>query len=138
MKKLWGLFIAAVMLAALCACGSQSNAGSRTPASPAPVGTAEAGAAVIAAGETAPPEAAAPAEDEQAGPEPEAKTDTLSAARGLIGEDVALLYAAIGKPNSSDYAPSCLVDGEDGELYYDEFVVYTQRTANGETVYYVE
>ena len=47
------------------------------------------------------------------------------------------LYAAIGKPLSSDYAPSCLIDGDDGELIYDGFTVYTERDATSETVYEV-
>ena len=49
------------------------------------------------------------------------------------------LIAAIGEPNSSDYAPSCLGEGEDGNLYYDGFTVYTYRDTSGaETVNYVE
>ena len=47
-------------------------------------------------------------------------------------------YAAIGEPVSSDYAPSCLGEGEDGNLYYDGFTVYTYRDDTGETVSYVE
>ena len=41
-------------------------------------------------------------------------------------------------PESSDYAPSCLGEGEDGNLYYDGFVVYTYRENGTETVEYVE
>ena len=42
----------------------------------------------------------------------------------------------IGEPNDSRYAQSCLGDGEDGELYYDGFTVYTYRAPDGtETVY---
>lgn len=49
------------------------------------------------------------------------------------------LIAAIGEPESSDYAPSCLGEGEDGNLYYDGFTVYTYRDTDGqETVNYVE
>ena len=152
MKKLWGFMIGFMVLAALCACGSQNGAGSPVLAAPAPAETPEAvNAASVSedAGdskgsltpsqEAEPPQTtAAPVESKEAVPESEAESDTLRTAQELIGEDVAVLYAAIGEPNSSDYAPSCLVDGEDGELYYDEFVVYTQRTASGETVYYVE
>ena len=43
---------------------------------------------------------------------------------------------AIGKPNNDSYASSCLGDGEDGELSYDGFTVYTYRAPDGaETVY---
>ncbi|MBQ3356680.1 MAG: hypothetical protein IJG45_06145 [Oscillospiraceae bacterium] len=46
------------------------------------------------------------------------------------------LIAKIGKPVSESYASSCLGDGEDGELYYDGFTVYTYRDTDGtETVY---
>ena len=142
MKKLWVCIIAVFMLAVLCACGAQSGTESLAPTTPAPASTEAPIQIAAMTRETAQPEAAVTAKDAkddvEIDPEPEAETDTLSAAQDLIGEDVTLLYAAIGEPNSSDYAPSCLVDGDDGELYYDEFVVYTQRTASGETVYYVE
>ena len=61
-----------------------------------------------------------------------------SIAEGYIDEPVSSLYAAIGEPDSSDYAPSCLGDGEDGELFYDGFTVYTYREGDEETVTYVE
>jgi len=47
------------------------------------------------------------------------------------------LIAEIGEPNSSEYASSCLVvgeDGEDGILYYDGFFVTTYRHDGAETV----
>ncbi len=47
------------------------------------------------------------------------------------------LIAEIGEPNSSEYASSCLVigeDGEDGVLYYDGFIVTTYRQGDAETV----
>lgn len=53
----------------------------------------------------------------------------------LVDHPVSELYAAIGKPISSDYAPSCLIDGDDGILEYDGFTVYTERGADYETVY---
>ena len=59
-------------------------------------------------------------------------------AEGYIDRDVEELYAAIGKPDSSDYAPSCLGEGDDGNLYYDGFIVYTYREDGMETVIYVE
>lgn len=72
-------------------------------------------------------------------PAPEAGGEDLKAiAEGLVGRPVSELYAAIGSPISSSYAPSCLVvDGEDGELIYDGFVVYTEKGPDYETVYAV-
>ena len=60
---------------------------------------------------------------------------------GLVVNDdnagLQLLRACgIGKPNNESYASSCLGDGEDGELSYDGFTVYTYRAPDGaETVY---
>ena len=57
-----------------------------------------------------------------------------------IDKPVSELIAAIGEPQSSDYAPSCLNpgQGEDGMLYYDGFVVYTYKEGDTETVQDVE
>ncbi len=56
-----------------------------------------------------------------------------------IDKDVAELYKLIGQPQSSDYAPSCLGEGgEDGNLYYADFTVYTYREGNTEVVKDVE
>lgn len=70
-------------------------------------------------------------------PAPAEEVDRKAVAQGLVGRPVSELYAAIGRPISSDYAPSCLIDGEDGELIYDGFTVYTEKGANYETVYAV-
>jgi hypothetical protein len=59
-------------------------------------------------------------------------------AEGYIDRAVEDLIAAIGQPESSDYAPSCLGEGDDGNLYYDGFIVYTYREDGTETVVYVE
>lgn len=62
--------------------------------------------------------------------------DALTTAQEMIGEDVSSLTAAIGEPENSSYASSCLGPGEDGELYYDGFTVYTYRDPNGtENIY---
>ncbi len=51
-------------------------------------------------------------------------------------EDV---IALLGQPNDWQYASSCLVQGQDGFMYYDGFTVYTLFPDGGEeTVYYVE
>ncbi len=56
-------------------------------------------------------------------------------AAGLIDSSVQELFDAIGEPLDSRYASSCLGEGEDGELYYDGFTVYTYRDSAGETIY---
>ena len=63
-----------------------------------------------------------------------AETDSLETALKYVGKDVSKLYAAIGKPNSSEYASSCIGDGEDSLLYYNGFTVTTYRENGKETV----
>ena len=54
----------------------------------------------------------------------------------MDAQSVAFVTAAIGEPDNSSYASSCLGPGEDGELYYDGFTVYTYRDPDGtENVY---
>ena len=126
MKKLILILMAALMLLSLCACGSDVPQGDDT--------------LMI----TAKPKVETTEGTEET--EPMETTETTidaSSAKELaiscIDKDVSELYALIGEPQSSDYAPSCLVDGDDGMLYYEGFVVYTNRLKDGtETVYYVE
>ena len=63
-----------------------------------------------------------------------AETASLETALKYVGKDVSKLYAAIGKPNSSEYASSCIGNGEDGLLYYNGFTVTTYRENGKETV----
>lgn len=129
MKKMIVMLLAFVLLLSLCACGKEEP----TPAEPEIKAEpkVEATVAVVETPTEAPTEAvaietAAPADDQKA------------LAESCIDKDISELYALIGEPESSDYAPSCLVEGEDGMLYYDGFVVYTTREGDVETVYYVE
>lgn len=55
-------------------------------------------------------------------------------AEGFIEKDVSELIKAVGKPKSSDYAKSCAGAGDDGELIYDGFTVYTYREGDREIV----
>ena len=70
-----------------------------------------------------------------------AEANSLKAqAESCIGKTVEELIALIGEPQSSDYAPSCLNPGvgEDGNLYYDGFTVYTYKADGVEEVVDVE
>ena len=58
----------------------------------------------------------------------------MAKAQTLIGQPVSALYAAIGYPNGSSYASSCDGPGDDGELYYDGFTVYTYRENGSEKI----
>ena len=129
MKKMI-VIVMIVLLLGLCACGQEA------PAPTEPVISAQ-----PKVEETAPVEATVPATEEatEAATEAAMSTEDRKAlAESCIDKDVLYLYELIGKPNSAAYAPSCLVDGEDGMLYYDGFVVYTTREGDVETVYYVE
>jgi hypothetical protein len=56
-------------------------------------------------------------------------------AKKYIGAEAKELLAAIGQPKSQQYADSCLGKGQDGQLVYDGFTVYTYRDPDGgETV----
>lgn len=166
MKKLLALILAAMMLLSMAACGSmaqpaddgeeedavteQTDAEENEETEEAeeteetePADTqedAEDKTADVGAGETQPAaEAQTNAEPQQTtASQPAAVSADKATASGYVGSDVSALYAAIGRPASSDYAPSCLGDGEDGNLYYDGFTVYTYRENGSETVQYVE
>ena len=129
MKKLTCLLLALTLLLGLAACGEEPAEVTEEPAAESVEPAAEPSAA---------PEASeAPAEESEAPAEEE--PSPLEAAKAFEGAPLEDLIAAIGEPLSSDYAPSCLGEGEDGNLYYDGFTVYTYRDVDGsETVSYVE
>lgn len=129
MKKLTCLLLALTLLLGLAACGEEPAEVTEEPAAESAEPAAEPSAA---------PEASeAPAEESEAPAEEE--PSPLEAAKAFEGAPLEDLIAAVGEPLSSDYAPSCLGEGEDGNLYYDGFTVYTYRDVDGsETVNYVE
>ena len=130
MKKLIVILLAFVMLLGLAACGKEKAAPTEAPINVQPKVEATAAPAETAAPTAAPTEAPTEA--------PAPAADKKALAESCIDKDISELYALIGEPESSDYAPSCLVEGEDGALYYEGFVVYTTREGDVETVYYVE
>ena len=62
--------------------------------------------------------------------------EAVALALTYVDQDISKLIAVIGEPVSSDYAPSCLGAGEDGNLYYDGFIVATYRDESGKEVVY--
>ncbi len=126
MKNILSLALAMILALGLAACGESGTEPSAAPSDPAAVDTTTPDPAAEST------ETAEPAAEETGG-------SLLEIAKGYEGANVDELIAAIGDPNSSDYAPSCLGEGEDGNLYYDGFTVYTYRDTSGaETVNYVE
>lgn len=129
MKKIIVMLLAALLLTGLCACGQEAPAQEDAQINVTPKVEETAAVEETVAVTEAVSTEAVPADD---------AADKKALAESCIDKDVSELYALIGEPESSDYAPSCLVDGEDGMLYYDGFVVYTTREGDVETVYYVE
>ena len=80
-----------------------------------------------------------PSETETQSTETQTNTEDLKAlAESCIDKSVQELYALVGEPDSSEYVPSCLGSGEDGNLYYADFTVYTYREGDTETVRVIE
>lgn len=136
MKKA-SLALFLILSLALCACGSAPEAApapTEAPtAAPAPMETPEASPAVEEEPALILPDAGLHAAEETPREDPE-----LTARRALAAEflerDVAELIEALGEPLERSYAPSCLGSGEDGELVYEGFTVYTYREGGRETV----
>ena len=141
MKKIFVMLLAILLLMGLCACGSSQPTGGEElqitvkPKTEGETTTAEETTTDVTTDTTAAQETTT---DVTTGDTTAPATDKKELAKSCIGKNVSELYALIGKPSSSDYAPSCLVEGEDGMLYYNGFVVYTTREGDVETVYYVE
>ena len=115
MKKLMYILLACALVASLCACGKAQQETTTTATSAATVATTSNGAADPTQTTTN-------------------ATSPMDLAKSCIDKPVSELYALIGQPNSSDYAPSCMGDGEDGNLYYDGFIVYTYKEGDTESV----
>lgn len=128
MKKMIVMLLALCLMLSMAACG-----GKETPAEDVKIEAAPKVESVTPV-ETVPP-TEAPTE---AAVQETVAADLKALAESCIDKDISELYALIGEPDASEYAPSCLVEGEDGALYYDGFVVYTTREGDVETVYYVE
>ena len=131
MKKILTLMLCLVLVLSLCACGGNTQeqtpdapAGNDTPVPETPEAPADSG------------EAEDPSEEEPSAEDP--SEDPVAIARGYIDKPLSELIAVIGEPESSDYASSCMGDGEDGMLFYDGFIVYTYREGDSEVVYDVE
>ena len=147
-KNFWLAALCLICALLLIGCGSSAPA-----ATPAPTGTA-APAESAAPAETEAPAAETPESDAEPEPstEPEAKLpdaglvqDTavtpspsealFELAKSYVDKPLSELQAEIGEPVSSSYVSSCLIPGgEDGELHYDGFTVYTVKSGDSETV----
>ena len=134
MKEKW-ISIVLCLLCALLLIGCGSGASPVPAPSAAPAPSAEPSAAPSAEPSAAP---AAVLSDETLKPDvpeaPTAKEEALQIAKRFEGKDLSELIAVLGEPLSSEYGPSCLGDGKDGELKYDGFIVYTTQKGSAETI----
>lgn len=131
MKK--NLIAAALLLVLLTACGAEETA--PVQETEQPVQTEQTVAEETQPAQPAEPEEA-PVEAEAPVEEPQPANPQLEQAKQLIDANVEELYDAIGYPVDCMYADSCLGEGEDGELYYNGFTVYTFRDLeDNETIY---
>ena len=64
--------------------------------------------------------------------------ELFKTAESFNGGSLQELIAEIGEPSGRDYATSCMGSGEDGELYYNGFTVYTYREGDEEKIVDVE
>ena len=72
-----------------------------------------------------------PAEEAEA---PLSAEERMAVAREYIDQPVSALIERLGEPDDRDYAKSCFGSGDDGNLYYDGFIVFTYRENGEETV----
>ena len=135
MKK---LFISAIVV--MCVIFSLCSCGKAPQALPSPEPTSAPVSEPTPEPTPEPAESAAPVEEPEPTPEqPAFDEEKYNAALALKGEDVALLYEAIGEPLEAEYVPSCMTDqdgnGEDGWLTYEGFSVATYRNGEKEIVW---
>ncbi len=133
MRRVLALTLLLVLALSLAACGSK-----KADATPAPDAASGPDASGIPAGveETEPPKVTDSPADGQVPDSaiPATPEDLKAIAEAFVGRPVEELYAAVGQPDSASYAASCLGPGQDGELVYEGFTVYTYLEDGTETV----
>ena len=139
MKKSSVIWILALCLALLCACGETAEPAAEAPAPEAQNVTEEKRPeeAPAVQPEAAAPEAAEAEEKTEDVPaqEPEETDPTaLETALTFVDQDAAALTQAIGEPLETQYEASCSGPGDDGVWTYDGFTVYTYRENGVETI----
>ena len=146
------LLAALCLLCALLLIGCGSSAPAATPAPTETSAPAETEAPAPEASPVPSTDTSVTAEEPESSAQPEAKlpdaglvhdtevtpspSETLfELAKSFVDKPLSELQAEIGEPVSSSYVSSCLIPGgEDGELHYDGFTVYTVKSGDSETV----
>jgi len=129
-RKLIAVFLLLISLL-LAACGTNQPAETQQPVQATAEPTVNPDMQSVLPGSDLKPDEEEPTET----PEPiYVDEEKFEEAKKYIDQDVSKLYAAIGEPEDSSYAPSCMGPGEDGELYYEGFTVATYRDGDKEIV----
>lgn len=126
MKKSIAIWIGALCLTLLCACGETAEPAPETPAPDAQEAAAQTLPEIAPAAQ---PEA--PAQEQEEAPE---EPSALETALTFVDQDAAALISAIGEPLETQYEASCSGPGDDGVWTYDGFTVYTYRENGVETI----
>lgn len=121
-KQLICILLSLILVLALCACGGEKPA--------------EAPAQTSAPRQQSTLPDAGLHQAEEAGAEE--LSDRIALAQSFLEKDAADLIAALGEPLERNYASSCIGPGEDGELVYDGFTVFTYKEGDSEIVKGVE
>lgn len=124
MKRFVFCMISVLLLSLLIGCGAKEA--STQPA-------AASGDAAVSAASSQTGEAEA-SDGEEETEETVSAASSRDTAMTFIDGPVSALIAVLGEPEDSSYASSCNGPGEDGELYYADFTVYTYREDGKETV----
>ena len=130
MKKIFAILLIMALAAGLTACAAGESAAEDA----APTMTPE--EARLASETNA--SAIAQTDDEAPASDTDAETDTDAYEQALQyrGQPVEALYAAIGEPESANYAASCDEENaEDGMLFYGGFYVWTVKTETEEIIH---
>ena len=129
MKKIFAILLIIALAAGLTACSAGNSAADAEP-------TMTPEEARLASETNA--SAIAEKEDEAPASDTDAETDTAAYEQAMqyIGQPVEELYAAIGEPESANYAASCDEENaEDGMLFYGGFYVWTVKTETEEIIH---
>ncbi len=127
MKRI--LLFTLILCLFLIGCGKSSPV-QETPASETPESTAAPAQTPAAPAQTASLPDSVLKEDDS----PEEENPDFEAAKTFVDKTLGELTETIGEPLSSSYVSSCLGPGQDGELLYDGFTVYTYREGSTETI----
>ncbi len=124
MKKL-ALFLAVLLLLTACTPAAPA-AVTETPSADADASSTEVSTEALTEAPTETPTEAIPTTESRA-----EDFSVLETALSFVDKSVDELKAVLGEPDIAYYEESCIGEGDDGILYYDDITVFTFRPADG-------